>query len=242
MAGRTTAFSAWIAALDERHLADLRPRKWAARCGRSPRATSSAGRGWPRARRSKPRENAPPSHCSMRPFISRRRRTSSEAAGGRGDRGDIVDLGCGTGAAGAAWASAAAGGPDHRLRPQRLGSRGSELDLPSARHPRPGDPAGPHAGPAPAPARAGHPRGLRGQRAVDDARARRLLPRLLDAGARGAAVLIVEPIARRLAPWWAAGKPRSPPPAGAPTSGDFPRRCRRASGSWRNRPDSIRRK
>ena len=31
-----------------------------------------------------------------------------------------------------------------------------------------------------------------------------LLPRLLDAAARGAVVLIVEPIARRLAPWWGA--------------------------------------
>ena len=29
-----------------------------------------------------------------------------------------------------------------------------------------------------------------------------ILPRLIDAGERGASVLVIEPIARRLAPWW----------------------------------------
>jgi len=31
-----------------------------------------------------------------------------------------------------------------------------------------------------------------------------VLPRLVDAGRRGATVLVIEPIARRLAPWWSA--------------------------------------
>ena len=39
---------------------------------------------------------------------------------------------------------------------------------------------------------------------LPDAARAAVLPRLLDAGQQGAAVLIIEPIARRLAPWWSA--------------------------------------
>src|SRR6185503_5024404 len=51
----------------------------------------------------------------------------------------------------------------------------------------------------------------------DEARAA-LLPRLLEAGTRGSSILIVEPIARRAAPWW----------------GDWCRAFRAAGGSERD--------
>ena len=113
----------------------------------------------------------------------------------------ILDLGCGTATAGAAWALECApparlDGVDTngwalgeaRFTVQRLGLRG-EL--------RRGDVAN-----APLPeAHAGVLAAFTINELSDQARAS-LLPRLLAAAEAGSAVLIVEPIARRMSPWW----------------------------------------
>lgn len=113
----------------------------------------------------------------------------------------IVDLGCGTGVAGAAWALEAGGrasveGVDRdgwavdeaRFTFGRLGVRGRA---------RRGDLAG-----AALPGRRGAVvAALTANELPDDAR-ERLLARLLDAHRAGASVLVVEPIARGVTPWW----------------------------------------
>jgi SAM-dependent methyltransferase len=115
----------------------------------------------------------------------------------------IVDLGCGTGAAGAAWATSAPGG----RHPQVLGIDRHQWAVAEA-------------------AWTYRAFGLRGRTVQDDSvRARvplrrtgllaaylvnelaeearaRMLERLLDAVRRGATVLVVEPISRRTVPWW----------------------------------------
>jgi len=223
-------FDAWMVALEERHLERLR----FAEVSRALRALSSA-------------------------YVERRDRLAHGAAldgGGKraafalfygplhylvvtevvarlpptaGPIDTVVDLGCGTGAAGAAWAISLAAPPG--ANPAEAGSHvGRE--------------AGSHVGRAPrhrVPQVLGIDRhqwavaeaawtyrvfGLRGRTVQDDgARApipvrragllaayfvnelnddgrARLLRRLLDAARRGATVLVVEPIARRSAPWW----------------------------------------
>ena len=195
-------FSAWIAALDERHLADLRPPE----VGRALRALSSCYV----ERRSRLAEGGALESAGKRAafalfyaplhFLT----TAHLLQQLRADAGirDIVDLGCGTGAAGAAWALALPRRPDHRLRPhpwavaeanwtyRQLGLHGRALrqDLSRVRlQPRPG---------------LGILAAYTINELSDDVRSG-WLTRLLDARARGATVLIVEPIARRMAPWWA---------------------------------------
>jgi hypothetical protein len=115
----------------------------------------------------------------------------------------IVDLGCGTGAAGAAWA-VETGGPSVVEGVDRSGwavaeARWTYRALRLRGRARKG---------------AAETTVLPGRRTAviaaftvneltDDARAA-LLPRLLAAGREGARVLVVEPIARRLTPWWGA--------------------------------------
>jgi SAM-dependent methyltransferase len=114
----------------------------------------------------------------------------------------IVDLGCGTGAAGAAWALEARphasvlgvdksgwAAAEARWTLQTLGLRGraqaGDLDrtpLPSGR------------GDAIVAAFTANE--------LDEPTRRRLLARLLEAAGSGARVLVVEPIAKRAAPWW----------------------------------------
>jgi len=113
----------------------------------------------------------------------------------------ILDLGCGTGVAGAAWALASGGMPsvsgidrhpwavtEARWTYARLGidGRARQGDAARARPPRPGTAvvAAYLLNELPEPARA----------AAEDA--------LLAAGARGGRVLVVEPIARAVTPWW----------------------------------------
>jgi hypothetical protein len=113
----------------------------------------------------------------------------------------IVDLGCGTGAAGAAWALAASPRPDYegvdrsawaageaRFSLKVLGLRGrasaGDLDRISL------------------PGRGGAVVAAFTVNELDEAARGRLLGRLLDAARAGARVLVVEPIARRIAPWW----------------------------------------
>jgi hypothetical protein len=113
----------------------------------------------------------------------------------------IVDLGCGTGTAGAAWALechpvASVEGVDlnawalseARWTLGQLGvhGRASRSDAISAPMPR-------------------SPAGLLAAYTVnelEDAGRSRLLPRLLDAAGEGVTVLVIEPLARRANPWW----------------------------------------
>jgi SAM-dependent methyltransferase len=113
----------------------------------------------------------------------------------------IVDLGCGTGAAGAAWALEARPHPtvdgvdrsgwaadEARWTLRTLGLRGQvqagDLDR------------------APLPGRGAAVIAAFTANELDEARRERLLTRLLDAARAGARVLVVEPIAKRMAPWW----------------------------------------
>jgi hypothetical protein len=247
-------FDAWMAALEERHLERLR----FAEVSRALRALSSA-------------------------YVERRDRLAHGAAldgGGKraafalfygplhyllvtevvarlppaaGPIDTVVDLGCGTGAAGAAWAITLAARPG--ANPAEAGSHvGREAGSHVGREAgsRVGREAGSRVGREAGSRVAGSPRhrvpqvlgidrhqwavaeaawtyrvfGLRGRTVQDDgARApipvrragllaayfvnelnddgrARLLRRLLDAARRGATVLVVEPIARRSAPWW----------------------------------------
>ena len=115
----------------------------------------------------------------------------------------IVDLGCGTGAAGAAWASAAGGAPVvEGVDRSAWAVEEARFTLASLRL-----------------------RGTAGRSALEDAPLpgreeavvaaftlnelkepdrERLRPRLLEAARAGAAVLVVEPIARRHLTWWPA--------------------------------------
>ena len=197
------AFDVWMRALETRHLADLQFREVA----RALRALSST-------------------------YVERRQGLHAGAAlSGAGKRaafalfygplhyllvraivgalpdtecfdGTLVDLGCGTGAAGAAWAA----GHENRKRPSILGvdrhpwavqeAAAAYRELGLSGRARIGDIA-----------RDGLPRGQAYLAAftvneLSDAARAALLPKLVALGARGLAVLIVEPLAGFVAPWW----------------------------------------
>jgi len=114
----------------------------------------------------------------------------------------ILDLGCGTGTSGSAWALAGDAPPAHvdgvdssgwavseaRWTLRQLGLRGDVVrgDAATATLPRP-------------------PAGILAAFTVnelDDAARRRLMLRLVAAAGAGSPVLIVEPISRRVSPWW----------------------------------------
>ncbi len=113
----------------------------------------------------------------------------------------LLDLGCGTGTSGAAWALEAdrpaildgvdANGwavAEARWTLRQLGLNGSVARGDAVATTLPKPPAGILAA-------------FTVNELTDDAR-QRLLRRLLDAAAAGSPVLIVEPIARRTSPWW----------------------------------------
>jgi SAM-dependent methyltransferase len=115
---------------------------------------------------------------------------------------EVLDLGCGTGAAGAAWALEAGGGTtvegvdrsawavaEARWTLATLRLRGRVRRRAAEAAPLPGR-------------RGAVIAAFTANELTDDARAV-LLPRLLQAGRDGARLLVVEPIARRLSPWWA---------------------------------------
>ncbi len=194
-------FAEWMAALKARHLADLRVPE----VTRALRALSSAyverrGAGVRGALDSAGKRAAFALFYAPLHFLTTHHIVGALGAHAPAPR-RIVDLGCGTGAAGAAWAVAAGGAPavsgldrhpwavaEANWTYRQLGVRG---------HARAGDVARLPvlaAGTAvvaafvlnelPVPAR------------------QRLEARLVEAAARGSRVLIVEPIARTVSPWW----------------------------------------
>jgi hypothetical protein len=195
-------FERWLAALDERHLANLTPSEAA----RALRALSSCYV----ERRSRLSEGSALSSAGKRAafalfyapahFLVTREILEALGPAAATPR-RLVDLGCGTGAAGAAWALAVPGsrlsGIDRNAwavaeanwtyRQLGIPGRAEQLDLTRARIPD-----GPGGGILAAFTINELPR---------DAQAG-VLPRLLAAHARGTAVLVVEPIARRFAAWW----------------------------------------
>jgi protein-L-isoaspartate O-methyltransferase len=200
----SAAFDAWVAALEARHLADLRT----AEVTRALRALSSA-------------------YVERRQAVARG--ATLDSAGKRAAFGlfyaplhflvtahivralgiadppphAILDLGCGTGVAGAAWALAAGGTPavtgldrhpwavqEAKWTYQTLGLRGQARQGDASRLPAL------RAGSAVVAAyvlnEMGEPARLE------------LEQRLIGAAGQGVRVLIVEPIARSITPWWAA--------------------------------------
>lgn len=194
------ALTDWLSALEARHLADLRVPE----VTRALRALSSA---YVERRHSLARGAAldtagkraafalfyAPLHFLITAKIVE--------ALGPGAPDTIVDLGCGTGAAGAAWATIASGHPrvagiDRHpwaveearwtYRQLRVDGQAHQGDVARFRPPR-------------------------GKLAIvaayvlnelsDEARAP-LVKTLVDAGARGARVLVLEPISRAVTPWW----------------------------------------
>ncbi len=113
----------------------------------------------------------------------------------------ILDLGCGTGTAGAAWAMECE--PKARVEGiDRSGWAVAEARWTFARLGLDGRAARADAVAAPLPgARSGVLAAFTANELPDEPR-RRLLGRLVDAADRGSAALVVEPIARRVNPWW----------------------------------------
>jgi hypothetical protein len=193
----------WLAALDTRHLADLTPPEAA----RALRALSSCYV----ERRAKLGEGAALGSAGKRaafalfygPVHFLITREIVRALGPASSVEAIDDLGCGTGSAGAAWALEAGGsriaGMDRHpwaiaeanwtYRQLGLPGRAIQQDITRYRF-------------------SDRPRsGILAAYAINelaDAVRTPMLSRLLQAHARGAAVLIVEPIARRMSPWWRA--------------------------------------
>jgi hypothetical protein len=195
-------FAAWIAALDERYLAALT----ASEIARALRALSSCYV----ERRSKLAEGGALSTAGKRaafalfyaPLHFLIVRQIVRGLGLTGNRvRDVHDLGCGTGAAGAAWSLETAGayvsGADRhpwavaeaRWTYRQLGIPGRAVQQDLSRLPLTPSAA------------TGIVTAYTINELSDQARDR-VLGRLLSAGTAGAAVLIVEPIARRLTPWW----------------------------------------
>jgi hypothetical protein len=197
----TEEFAGWIAGLEKAHLAELTFRE----VSRSLRALSSVYV----ERRGKLGEGAALSGAGKRAafalfygplhFLLVRHIVDSLGAGAAAS-GTVTDLGCGTGASGAAWASACPS------RPSVLG-----VD----RHPWAVDEA----------RRTYRSFGLNGRTRVGDVSTMELngrgaviaaftlnemeaagrdalMPRILAHAGRGGAVLIVEPLAGFVAPWW----------------------------------------
>src|SRR5437762_10224072 len=196
-------FDDWIAALEQRHLADLR----VAEVTRALRALSSAyverrhrmARGGSLDSAGKRAAFAlfyAPLH-----FLAVTRVIESLEGTTQPPPTGILDIGCGTGAAGAAWAVAAGGSPavtgidrhpwaieEARWSYRILGLKGSARQGDAARLPRVQQGAAVIAAYV-----------LNELPADDRGRAEE---QLFAAAARGARVLILEPIARGVTPWW----------------------------------------
>jgi SAM-dependent methyltransferase len=206
----------WLSALEARHLADLRVPE----VTRALRALSSA---YVERRHAGPR--SPTRHQQVRGALDTAGKRAAFAlfyaplhfitvsnviralgAAAPAPR-SIVDLGCGTGVAGAAWALAAG------RRPSILGverhpwavdeARWTYRELGLTGHVRQADVTKLPHGRVPGAVVAGWVL----NELPDDVRVR-VERQLADAAAAGARVLILEPIARRLVPWWDAAASR----------------------------------
>lgn len=202
MSRATDDFNNWMAGLEKRHLAELTFRE----VSRALRALSSTYV----ERRQRLGEGAALSGAGKRAAFALFygplhylliHEIVSALPGASADMATIIDLGCGTGASGAAWARV------HQTAPRVVGidrnawavheaavtyrafglsartSVGdvSKIDLP--------------------PARAGLLAAFTLNELADEPR-ERLLARLVDRAARGDRVLVVEPVAGFVAPWW----------------------------------------
>jgi hypothetical protein len=191
----------WLEALDERHLADLTP----AEVARALRALSSCYV----ERRAKLGEGGALGSAGKRAafalfyapihFLTTRAIVRAVDAGA-GIAG-IDDLGCGTGAAGAAWALESAAGrvsgidrhpwavaeANWTYRQLGVAGRAAQQDIARFR-------IGGRAGTAVLAAYT--------MNELAEAVRTAMLARLLQAQVRGRSVLVIEPIARRMSPWW----------------------------------------
>ena len=199
----TDPVAGWLAALEKRHLAELTFAEvrralqalsslYVERRGRLGSGAALAGAG----KRAAFALYYGPLHFLLVREVVR----SLGAASPAPDR--LLDLGCGTGVAGAAWAVEAGGRPalegvdknpwalqEARWTCARLGLRGQAVRGDAASWALPRPPAGVIAA-------------FTLNELADDAR-ESLRSRLLGAGKAGVEVLVVEPIARRALPWWA---------------------------------------
>jgi hypothetical protein len=204
-------FSQWLAALEARHLANLR----VAEVTRALRALSSA---YVERRRQAATPTGSATVLGALDSAGKRAAfalfyaplhfiavTHVVRAGGVHAPKSIIDLGCGTGAAGAAWALATQPAPavagidrhpwavkEAQWTYQQLGIRGRARQGDITKMPPP------HRGDARA-------RGLVAAYVLNElpeaARAR-VEGRLIETAAHGGHVLVIEPIARAIAPWW----------------------------------------
>ena len=195
-------FEEWIAELDRRHLADLTPSE----VGRALRALSScyverrARLSTGAALEGAGKRAAFALFYAVQHFLIGREIARTLFPAGAPDIDRIVDLGCGTGTAGAAvaqvlgtpriegydintWAAAEA---NWTYRAFSIRGRATVANVRAVRLPRQGLVFAAYAV----------------NELADDVR-RDLLARMLEAQQRGASILIVEPIARRSNPWWA---------------------------------------
>jgi len=205
----SAGFNRWIADLETRHLRDMTPTEVA----RALRALSStyverrarlSGRG---AFDTAGKRAAYALYYAPRRFLT----TAHIVAALTGPRPvRLTDLGCGTGAAGAAWVCQAGDGSsvtgldvhpwavDETRATYRafgldgIARRGNAADGAGRRQGRRRD----EAGPTPAVLLSYVANEL-----TDDLR-RDLLERLIDAAAAGTQVLVMEPVSRRTSPWW----------------------------------------
>ncbi len=197
----TDAFRTWFSALEDRHLADLtfqevRRAVQALSVGYVERRLSRAGR----ALESAGKRAAFALFYAPLHFLLVREIVLALGADGC-ELTRVVDLGCGTGAAGAAWALSSGTRPEivgvernswaadeARWALQTLGLRGKVHRADLAGFDLPGKGAG-----------------ILAAFTVNELTASsrgKLLERLRRSARRGASALIVEPIARRLTPWW----------------------------------------
>ena len=195
------AFRTWYSALEDRHLADLtfqevRRAVQALSVAYVERRLSRAGR----ALESAGKRAAFALYYAPLHFLLVREIVLALGADGR-KLNRIVDLGCGTGAAGAAWALSSETQPqitavernswaadEARWTLGTLGLQGKVHRADLTRFDLPGKGTGILAAFA--------------VNELSESSRRNLLERITRSARRGASILVVEPIARRLTPWW----------------------------------------
>jgi hypothetical protein len=195
-------FTRWLTSLEARHLADFR----VAEVTRALRALSSAYVHRRQTLTAGAALNSAGKRAAFALFYGPLHLLTigqilRSVAGGAPAPSEIVDLGCGTGVGGAAWALCAGGAP-RILGIDRHGwaveeSRRTYRELGLRGHARTGNL---NRLPATKPSSAVIAAYVLNE--LSDERRGMLELQLLDAATRGTRVLIVEPIARSLTPWW----------------------------------------